>query len=113
MEIVRKESAERIEDGTVLTAFEYQTSDKAINTARIEIRGRYPISGSVRNTKVKEIIYIEKGSGEIAIDGSSQKVQEGDVIFVDTHEAIAWDGDFTLIITCTPAWSKDQYEFIP
>ncbi len=113
MQIVRKESAERFEDGTVFDASEYHTSDKDINTARIKIRGRYPVTGFMRNTKVKEIVYIEAGSGGVTINGTSQEVKEGDVVFFGANETVAWDGNFTLITTCTPAWSKGQHEFLP
>ncbi len=113
MEIIQKESAERFEDGTVFTAFEYHTSDKDINTARIKIQGRYPAAGSMRNTRVKEIVYIEVGSGIVTINGTGQQVKEGDVVFFGANETVVWDGNFTLITICTPAWSKDQHEFLP
>lgn len=112
MEIARKESAGRFEDGTVFSAAEYHTSDKDINTARIEIRGRYPAMGSMRNTKVKEIVYVEAGSGCVTINDISHDVKEGDVVFFDANETIVWDGNFVLITTCTPAWSKEQHEFL-
>lgn len=112
MEIIRQEQAEKFNDGSTFVAHEYHTSDKDINTARIEIRGRYPATGSMRNTLVKEIVYIESGFGEVTINGETHKVKEGDVVFFDANETVVWEGSFILITTCTPAWSKNQHEFL-
>ena len=113
MEIIRQEQAERFNDGTSFVAHEYHTSDKDINTARIEIRGRYPATGSMRNTLVKEVVYIERGSGTVSINGDDEEVKAGDAIFFGANETVVWHGSFTLITTCTPSWSKQQHEFIP
>lgn len=112
MEILRKEQIERFEDGNSFVASEYPVLDKDINIARIEIRGRYPVTGSMRNTRVKEIVYIEAGSGKVIINGTTEEVGEGDVVFFNANETVVWDGSFTLVTTCTPAWSKDQHEFL-
>jgi len=113
MEIIRQEQAGIFNDGTSFVAHEYHTSDKDINTARIEIRGRYPVTGSMRNTLVKEVVYIESGSGKVSINGVDQEVKAGDVVFFDANETVVWNGSFTLITTCAPAWSKEQHEFLP
>lgn len=113
MEIIRQDQAEKFNDGASFVAHEYHTSDKDINTARIEIQGRYPATGSMRNTLVKEVVYIESGSGKVTIGGEAQEVKEGDVVFFDANEIVVWEGSFTLITTCTPAWSKEQHEFLP
>ncbi|MBU2103868.1 hypothetical protein KKD81_00650 [Patescibacteria group bacterium] len=113
MEIIRQEQAEKFNDGTSFIAHEYRMLDKDINTARIEIQGRYPKTGSMRNTLVKEVVYVESGCGEVIINEDAQKVKKGDVIFYDANETVVWNGVFSLITTCTPAWSKDQHEFLP
>lgn len=113
MKIVHANEAEKFEDGNIFVAHEYDTKDSELNTARIEIKGRYPAKGSMRNTKVKEIVYIESGTGEVSINGIRQTVSQGDVVFFENGEQIFWNGIFVLITTCTPAWSKNQHEFLP
>lgn len=112
MKIVRANQADRFKDGESFIAHEYDTNDSELNTARIEINGRYPINGVMRNNKVKEIVYIESGNGEVTINGITEKVAHGDVVSFEAGEKISWNGTFTLITTCTPAWTKDQHEFL-
>lgn len=76
MEIIRQDQAEKFNDGASFVAHEYHTSDKDINTARIEIQGRYPATGSMRNTLVKEVVYIESGSGKVTIGGEGRKLMK-------------------------------------
>lgn len=113
MKIVRKNDAEIFKDGEIFVAHEYDTQNHNINIARIEINGRYPVQGSMRNTKVSEIVYIEKGTGEVSINGTQIKVNAGDVISFDSGERIFWNGNFVLVIACAPAWSKEQHEYLP
>ena len=112
MKIIHSNQADRFEDGLVFVAHEYDTESSDLNTARIEIDGRYPLVGAMRNTKVKEIVYIESGTGEVSIDGVLEKVKQGDVVYFEAGEKIYWNGKFTLITTCTPAWTKEQHEFL-
>lgn len=112
MKIVHANEASRFEDGRIFVAHEYDTESADLNTARIEINGRYPVEGVMRNTKVKEIVYIESGTGEVSINNVMEKVKQGDVVYFESGEKIFWNGKFTLITTCTPAWSKEQHEFL-
>ena len=112
MKIVKARESKKFEDGKTFAACEYDTQDPDLNTARIEIKGRYPLNGTMRNTRVKEIVYVESGEGEVAINGVRKPVEQGDVIFFKSGDLIFWNGNFTLITTCTPAWSPDQHEFI-
>ncbi len=113
MKIIRSQEAERFTDGSVFTAHEYHTGDLDLNTARIEINGRYPVTGSMRNTKVKELVYVESGSGSVNITGVQESIGKGDVVFFESGENVFWEGNFVLITTCTPAWAKEQHEFLP
>lgn len=113
MGIVHSNQANRFEDGRVFVAHEYDTKSSNLNTARIEINGRYPIEGLMRNNKVNEIVYIESGNGEVTVNGVTEKVGKGDVVSFEAGEKIFWNGKFTLITTCAPAWTKEQHEFLP
>ena len=112
MKIVKSNEAKEFKDGNIFVAYEYNTQDPVINTARIEIRGRYPGTGSMKNTQVKELVYVEEGSGEVNINGVNSLISKGDVVFFDKDEQVFWNGNFTLITTCTPAWSPDQHQFL-
>ncbi|HUO56114.1 MAG TPA: hypothetical protein VMU27_01625 [Candidatus Paceibacterota bacterium] len=113
MEIVRRSEAEKFEDGSTFVAYEYATKDPDLNTARIELHGRYPAQGTMRNNNVKEVVYIESGQGEVIIDDVRQSVGQGDVVLFTKGERVVWDGTFVLITSCAPAWSKEQHEFLP
>ena len=113
MEIIKKSDSRLFEGGPSFTSHEYDTHEPDLNIARIEISGRVPETGKMRNTKVKEIVYVESGSGTIAINGTTHEIAAGDVIFYEPFEEVAWEGKLVLIIACTPSWSLEQHEMIP
>ncbi len=113
MEIIRASEVHRIEAADTCVAFEFPTSDLALNIARVHITGRYPKQGTMRNNEVKEIVYVESGEGEVTINSETQKIGRGDVIFYEKGEQVCWNGTLTLIIACTPRWTKEQHEFLP
>lgn len=112
MKYVSAAQAFKFENGLTCTAFEYNTEHTGINIARIEISGRYPDAGSAVNRVVTELVYVESGTGTVAIGDARISLQKGDVISIDPGESASWEGNLTLIIACTPAWSPDQYEMI-
>jgi mannose-6-phosphate isomerase-like protein (cupin superfamily) len=111
MRIVKGSEAKKFEDGAFV-AHEYETHDADINLAKIEINGRFPATGTMRNTKVKEIIYVEAGKGSVTINGAQSEIEKGDVIFYDKNEEVFWEGELVLITVCTPAWTKEQHEML-
>lgn len=113
MEIIRKEDARPFVGGPSFISHEYATHEPGLNIARIKIKGRVPEAGVMRNTKVKEIVYIEQGKGTITIEGHTHELQTGDVLFYEPFEKVAWEGEFVLIIACTPAWTLEQHEMLP
>lgn len=94
------------------TAFEYPLSEHEIDMAVVEIKGRYPDSGRAVNTVAKEIALVIEGSGKISIENTDISLSKGDVVYIEPNERIFWEGNLTLAISCTPAWSKDQYEYV-
>jgi len=113
MKIVQKNDANLFKDGEVFSSYEYDTKDKNINIARIIIHGRVPETGTMRNKKVKEVLYVESGEGTVTSNGVSKEISQGDVIFYDKNEEVAWEGNLVLITACSPAWSLDQHEKLP
>lgn len=110
MKIIKSTDAIKYKNADSCVAFEYKTGKETINIARIEINGRYPIEGSAVNKAVEELIYIENGKGQVNVNGNSILLETGDVILINKNEAVWWKGKMSLIISCAPAWTKDQYE---
>jgi mannose-6-phosphate isomerase-like protein (cupin superfamily) len=112
MNIVRSDEAKRFESAESCVVFEYLTGSPAINVARAEIRGRYPLSGNACNKEVAELAYVTAGEGIVHVNGTSQTLQKGDVILLEKGEQVWWEGNLTLIISCAPAWKAEQYEIV-
>lgn len=110
VEFIPAHSTHEVKSASTCTAREYGTTDPDLNIARVEIHGRFPATGSMRNTKVKEIVYVERGQGNVEIDGVVTAIHKGDVILYQPNELVAWDGDLTLVIACSPSWTPDQHE---
>lgn len=110
MKIIKSTDAIKYKNADSCIAFEYETGEGAINMARVEINGRYPIEGSAVNKAVEELIYIENGKGEVHVNDNSILLEAGDVVSIHKNEAVWWEGKMKLIIACAPAWTKDQYE---
>lgn len=113
MEIIRLQDAHRFEASDTSVAYEYATKDPALNIARVEINGRFPKNGSMRNNVVKEIVFVESGSGQVTIDRVTHEIKKGDVILYEKGELVSWEGSFSLTIACTPAWTPAQHEIVP
>lgn len=112
MKIVRADEAERYENAQTCTAFEYPTNDSKLNIARVEVSGRYPLSGSAVNKEVTELVYVASGEGRVSVNGTVEALSAGDVILIEPGEEIWWEGNLTLIISCSPPWTLEQYKAI-
>ena len=109
MKIIRAEESHLMQNGKSCTATEYPTSSPNINIARITISGRFPETGVMWNTAVEEIVYVEGGSGKVVIDAIEVILKKGDVVSYQKNERVFWQGEMTLLIACTPAWTPDQH----
>jgi len=109
MRFVRASNAKRFKNAETCTAYEYETGSKDINIARIEIRGRYPLEGGAVNNEVSELVYVEQGEGNVSVNGILSGLCTGDVILIEKGEEVLWEGTLDLIISCAPAWTKEQY----
>ena len=56
------------------------------------------------NRQVKEIIYVVSGFGSVTVNEESIQLVAGEFFY--------WDGQLTLHIACTPAFSIEQHEWI-
>jgi len=85
-------------------------TDKDLNGAVVEISGRYPATGRVMNTECKEMGYVIKGAGKVAIEGAEHALAEGDLVLIEPGEKFYWEGNMTMFIPCTPAWHSEQHQ---
>ena len=111
MKIIKAEDSHTIESTKSCIATEYPTTSEDINIARVKISGRFPESGVMWNTIVEEIVYVESGSGKVVIDTVVAAIKTGDVVLYQKNEKVFWEGEMTLLIACTPAWSVQQHVF--
>jgi len=90
------------------TITEYPLDDKSINVAVAKITGRYPTTGNALNRICKEVAYVHEGSGKVFIKDTDHYLETGDVVLIEPGEKFHWEGNMTVFISCTPAWTKEQ-----
>lgn len=113
MEIIKREEAVQGTDNEICSTMEYSFKDKAMDVGVATIKGRYPESGFCVNLKSKELVYVLEGSGEIIFEDKSIEFKSGDAILIDKNEKYYWNTKFCKVsMTCTPAWSPEQYKNI-
>lgn len=110
MRIIYKNQTKVFKNSDACTAIEYPLDDKDINGAVIELNGRYPIKGRAMNLECKEMAYVIKGSGKVAVEGKEIKLNEGDLVLINPGEKFFWEGNLTMFMPCTPAWNHEQYK---
>lgn len=111
MKHVSPEQAVTHSNSDACTVQEYGNNGES-DAAVIEINGRYPEQGASRNKIARAIIYITKGEGTLTANGAQNTLREGDVVFIDPGDVYSFDGQFTMLMSCTPPWSPDQYEAV-
>lgn len=109
MKIAKKTQRKEFKNGNYCTAYEYPLGDAAINVALIVITGRYPEKGQAQNLSSKELAYVIRGKGSIAVGAHEFAIEEGDMVLIDPGEKFFWNGDMELFMPCTPAWTPEQY----
>src|SRR6266404_5351615 len=112
MNIAHKNQVVRHQNSSTCVASEYPLNDTDINGAVIQLTGRYPAQGRVKNTQCKELVYVIDGSGRIVVEGKEVVLCQGDVILILSGEKFYWDGTMTLFIACTPAWTLEQHKYV-
>lgn len=110
MKYISKESSTRFENSKTCIVHEYNFDTNLIDTAHVQIQGRYPETGSVRNRVSTEVVYVISGEGRVCIDGKEQSLCVGDALCIHPQESFHFEGVMGLLVTCTPKWSHEQYE---
>jgi len=110
MQIIHKEQTQEFKNSDVCTAIEYPLHDKDINAAVIKLNGRYPDRGRVVNTECKELGCVVKGSGKVVVEDVEHILNVEDVVLINSGERFYWEGEMTILMSCTPAWHPDQHK---
>lgn len=111
MKIVRKEDAEVFKYADTSNVLEYSLAlnEKNMDFCINSINGRYPMEGYASNTVCEELCYVLDGSGKIyRLNDDAIEFKKEDIIHINKGEIYYWEGNFKVILVCTPAWSKDQ-----
>lgn len=108
MNIIKNNQAERFENSSACTAYEYPQPTDAIDVSRIELSGRYPDAGWAINTACEALVQIVKGGGKLHYVDGEVDLGEGDQVHIPRHERYAFEGTMELIFASTPKWSPEQ-----
>ena len=113
MKIIKKAKAELGQNSDKCKTVEYSFGDTEIDLGFATITGRYPDCGYCLNLVSKELIYVLEGTGNLCFENETINFEKGDAILIDKNEKYYWDTEYCKVsMTCTPAWSKEQYRFV-
>lgn len=113
MEHVQYEAAIPHNNSAHCIVYEYPTKSSDISIAVAKITHRYPDEGYAVNHKCTEMGYVLKGSGKLVTQTKEANLSEGDVVYIAPGEKFYWEGNLTIVLPTTPAWTPDQYELLP
>lgn len=113
MEKIKKEESIKKVNSINCINREYAFETKDIDLCISKIKGRYPDSGYCLNKISKELVYIISGNGRLVFIDREVEYKKGDSILIYPNEKYYWDTtNSEVAITCTPAWSVNQYEVV-
>ena len=108
---IKKELAEKGTNNKICKTWEYSFGDSDIDLGVATIKGRYPEEGYCMNTICKELVFVLEGEGILYFEKEKVSFQKGDAILIDKNEKYYWDTSYCKVsMTCTPAWSLEQYK---
>ncbi len=113
MKVIKNRKAIKGNNSDKCKTIEYSFDDKDIDLGIATITGRYPESGFALNTISKELIYVLDGNGTLYFENDCIEFEKGDSILIDAKEKYYWDSTYCVVsMSCTPAWSKEQYKIV-
>ena len=102
-----------IDNGDTCKGMNYISSDGLRDLAIVDIDERYP-SGLRKWSKNKVsslFAVVATGSGELLLkDEVSIKLNTKDSVEVPAGTRYAWLGHMTIVMTCSPIFTREQYE---
>jgi len=112
MHIVKNAQKQKCAHAETATVYEYNIDDGDLGGATATINGRYPAQGFSVNRKVKQLVYVISGHGEVVTEQGCQALNEGDMIFLAANEKFAWHGYMTLFLANAPKFDPQQYQAV-
>jgi len=110
MKATSKSHTTRHQNGPTCLVLEYG-GNRDIDGAVAEINGRYPQDGWAKNTVSTEQVFVISGSGSIVTKNVTKTLGQEDTLLIEPNEPYFIEGDnLRIFISCSPAWSPDQYE---
>lgn len=108
MEVRKKIDALRHENSPACIALEYDMPTDKIDSAVIELNGRYPESGWALNTACTALIHVIRGEGRVYREAGDIALEEDDQLLIRPNEKYALEGEMKLLFSASPAWSPGQ-----
>jgi mannose-6-phosphate isomerase-like protein (cupin superfamily) len=96
-------------DTCMVTEYTFE-GEKSINSAVIELSGRYPDYGFAFNTVCEEIVYVIEGEGRLSGSDSEMMLGIGDMLRIKPQVRDYFEGRMKLLISSSPAWYPEQYQ---
>lgn len=110
MEHIKAKNGKIRKNSEICTAIEYEfEGEKAMNSAVIELDGRYPENDFALNTVCEEIIYVIEGSGRLVTPEAEITLAKGDMLRIKPNEKYYFEGSLKLLISSSPVWHPGQY----
>lgn len=111
MEKISLNDTTDIENNNHCKVKEYSFNSKQIDLGIATITGRYPEKGYCCNMVSEELVYGIEGSGKLYYEDGCISFEKGDAILISPKEKYYWDSTYCVVsLSCTQAWSPDQYK---
>lgn len=112
MKISLKAHTTQRKNSEVCVVTEHPIGDDQMDFAIVKINGRYPNKQRATNKNCKEIVYIHEGEGKVVVEGKTYLLSAGDAVLIEAGERYYWEGNMQLFISCRPAFSVEQHQFV-
>jgi mannose-6-phosphate isomerase-like protein (cupin superfamily) len=114
MKAVKRSDAIDFSNGPTCTGHDYLFDDKALNIAIVKVEGRYPEKGYAYNDVCKEVGFVLKGKGTLAVEGHEVvSLMAGDAVMIQPGEKYFWQGEsLAMLMPCSPAFYPEQHMHI-
>jgi len=112
MKISYKNQTIERKNSDVCVVTEYPMMDKDFDFAVVNVSGRYPNRKYAMNTKCKEIVYVQNGTGKVVVNTTEYLLNVGDVVLIEAGEKFYWEGNLALCISCNPAFNIEQHQVV-
>lgn len=108
MQIRKLGEATRHQNSVSCTAYEYKMPTRELDSALIELAGRYPEEGWAMNAICTSLVHVITGKGWIVSTSGRHRLTEDAQILIEKGEKYAFEGTMKLLYSAVPAWTPDQ-----